>query len=667
MKKIYSLLVASFLFAGSTSLNAQQQTATFNYTGSVQTFTIPACVYSITVDVIGAKGGNQTGSSGTSIGGAGGRVQGTIAVNPGDVLSIYVGGQGGVPSQNLGGFNGGANGGSISYCAGGGGASDIRLNGTALSNRIFVGAGGGGAGTNCWGAGDHGGAGGGLVGAPGCQCNSCAGGTPNYPGAGGTQSAGGLQGNDQGQGCTQPGTLGNGGAGACTYGGGGGGGYYGGGGGGYGGGGGGSSYNNPSATSVTHTQAYNTTGNGSVVINYTPGVGVPATPGTITGSTSVCSGSTGNYSISSVPSATSYTWTVPSGAIINSGQGTTTINVTFGSTSGPITVTANNACGSSPANSLSITVDPTPVVNLGPNVSQCGGTVVLNAGNPGSTYAWSESSTTQQITVSTSGTYSVVVTSTAGCTGTDAIDININPNPVVNLGPDITQCGGTALLDAQNPGAFYSWSTGASTQTITVSTTSNYSVFVTDANGCTATDVISVTINPIPTVTFTLNPSTVCDNWPVYPLSGGSPSGGTYSGPGVTANNFDAASVGAGTYTITYSYTDPNTGCVGQPAQQQIIVTVCTGDQALTLNEALMTIYPNPTNGMLNIHLPNGMNDMTLEVIDLRGQLVFNERNLSISRDETHSIDVSSLANGVYFIKLFSGSELIVRKISIQK
>jgi hypothetical protein len=83
----------------------------------------------------------------------------------------------------------------------------------------------------------------------------------------------------------------------------------------------------------------------------------PATPGTITGITCVATGQAGyTFSISSVSNANAYTWTVPTGASITSGQGTTSITVTFGTTAGNITVTADNSCGSSSASSLTVTL-----------------------------------------------------------------------------------------------------------------------------------------------------------------------------------------------------------------------------------------------------------------------------------------------------------------------
>ncbi|NCY26838.1 MAG: hypothetical protein EBX37_19015, partial [Alphaproteobacteria bacterium] len=209
-------------------------TNTFNFTGSVQTWTVPSGVTSITVDARGASGGNITNYGNA---GRGGRLQTTLSVTPGQTLNIYVGG---TTTTITGGYNGGGNASNATWARGGGGATDIRIGGTTLADRVAVAAGGGGSGYNCS-TNNHGGDGGGLIGADGWQCNS----QTTYVGLGGTQTAGGAFGNNLGQGCGTAGTLGVGGTGACTYGGGGGGGYFGGGGGGYGGGGGGSTWVTP--------------------------------------------------------------------------------------------------------------------------------------------------------------------------------------------------------------------------------------------------------------------------------------------------------------------------------------------------------------------------------------------------------------------------------------
>lgn len=241
-----------------------QNTITFNYTGAVQTWTVPACVTAIQVDARGAQGGNGQNSA---TGGNGGRVEATMTVTPGQVLNIFVGQQGFNCDVCLtGAYNGG--GGTSSnnnqQPGTGGGASDIRIGGVSLTDRIIVAGGGGGGGYT--GSTSNGGAGGGLTGATGSQWSSYASGT------GGTQLAGGTGGNGStwGQPDAGNGVLGAGGRGQgwSGGGGGGGGGYYGGGGGFISGGGGGSSYVTVNGTSnITHTQG-SQTGNGQITILY---------------------------------------------------------------------------------------------------------------------------------------------------------------------------------------------------------------------------------------------------------------------------------------------------------------------------------------------------------------------------------------------------------------
>jgi Glycine rich protein len=109
--------------AADVSESALLHRRTFTYTGSAQSFKVPAGVTSITVDAIGAAGAGVAG-------GLGGRVRTTIPVTAGQTLTIYVGGKGSTSSGgSRGGFNGGANGGSglgSNASGGGGGASDVR-------------------------------------------------------------------------------------------------------------------------------------------------------------------------------------------------------------------------------------------------------------------------------------------------------------------------------------------------------------------------------------------------------------------------------------------------------------------------------------------------------------------------------------------------------------
>jgi Glycine rich protein len=240
-----------------------QQTANYAFTGAVQTFTVPAAVNQVTITARGAAGSygvihQPNVAIQYPAGGLGGTATGTFAVTPGQVFNIYVGGAPAAPPTVVaasntvipGGYNGGGNAmaelsGGINYIpGGGGGATDVRLTGNALADRILVAGGGGGSTQRTFGGTVFaGGTGGGTTGGNGVN-----------GGAGGTQSTGNA--------------LGVGGSAIANNGAGAGGGYWGGNAGGTdGGGGGGSSYFLPSAT-ATSTTAGNITGNGSLTITY---------------------------------------------------------------------------------------------------------------------------------------------------------------------------------------------------------------------------------------------------------------------------------------------------------------------------------------------------------------------------------------------------------------
>ncbi len=177
-------------------------------------------------------------------------------------------------------------------------------------------------------------------------------------------------------------------------------------------------------------------------------------------------------------------------------------------TSGTFGVTVVDANGCVLSDSLVVTLSPAPSVNLGADTTQCGGTIALDAGNAGSLYFWSNSTSSQVVTVSTSGTYFVNVLTTAGCSDADTINVTINNQPVVNLGPDTSICLTTVILDAGNPGSTYLWSNLATTQSVTVGS-GTYSVVALDPSGCFDADTIAVTTN-VPAVVTVSQDTAIC-------------------------------------------------------------------------------------------------------------------------------------------------------------
>jgi hypothetical protein len=403
---------------------SQSQSQTFNYTGQMQTWVVPPCVTQINVVAAGAKGGGNVGGNGT-------RITATINVTPGQTLNIYVGGMG-TCGSNSGGWNGGGTGhastpvnATYNSC-GGGGATDIRIGGTALANRVIVAGGGGGKGggsntntpggtANC----NNGGAGGNTFGAGG------GGGTQFSGGAGGAPWAGTPPGGS-------PGTLGNGAGGGfwqTASGGGGGGGYYGGGGGGNdgcctgsnggGGGGAGSSLVPAGGTCL----AGNNNNHGYLTITWTA-VNLVVNP-TFTNVTcfNQCNG-TANANISG-PGIT-YLW---------SPGGQTTQSITGLCPGTYQVVVSQNGCQTT----AQVTITQPPQIVVNPTLTNvtcfglCDGTANANVAGVGVTYLWSPGGqTTQSITGLCPGTYNVTVTQ-SGCQSNG--QVTITQPPQIILGP----------------------------------------------------------------------------------------------------------------------------------------------------------------------------------------------------------------------------------------
>ncbi len=588
MKKHLTSLALVF----SLSLTIAQNSQTFNFTGGMQTFTVPACITSITVDVRGAQGANSNDKLLTNaIGGQGGRVVGVLAVTPGQVYNIFVGGVGNI--SGAGGYNGGGIGGTSSAgsscfggpAAGGGGASDIRFGGIALGNRIVVAGGGGGSGRDycngtcqpC-GCGGSGGSGGLLTGVNGYAANNCG---FNYPGTnvnggfGGSQVAGGNGGPGDGAGFAgTAGVLGTGGNGANgsydVAGGGGGGGYYGGGGGGGassgsgvggGGGGGGSSFIGPLTSAVTSSSIQ--LGNGVVTISYLSTASVAI----VASNTTVCAGTpvtlTANGTLT-------YTW--------STGSNATNIVVTP-TTSTTYTLTGSNGTSCTASTTILISITPPPIIPA-TNPSVCVGSAINLTSSGGSTYAWSgplgftsasQNPTIVNATNPMSGAYTVTVTTAAGCSNTAVSNVTVINVPTANLvsnspvclGGNLTFTASGGVVNLTGPNGFVS---AANNPTITnVSNLANgtYTLLV-SAGTCTASTTNAVVINPLPVPIITSN-SPVCINKPINFTGNG---GVTYAwvGPnGYTSSAQNpiiasASATNAGTYTLTV--TNAN-GCTG--------------------------------------------------------------------------------------------------------
>lgn len=144
---------------------------------------------------------------------------------------------------------------------------------------------------------------------------------------------------------------------------------------------------------------------------------------------------------------------------------------------------------------VTATISESGSIDLGEPITQCGGTATIDAGNGFNSYTWSNGQTTQSITVSQSGTYTVTA-SNGTCEVEGSVNVTINPVPEVS----ITENGNQLTANATSGTGNYSylWSANnATTQSINISQDGNYCVTITDANECSASECSNTTLPDI--------------------------------------------------------------------------------------------------------------------------------------------------------------------------
>ncbi|MEI7727769.1 MAG: T9SS type A sorting domain-containing protein, partial [Bacteroidota bacterium] len=381
---------------------------------------------------------------------------------------------------------------------------------------------------------------------------------------------------------------------------------------------------NPTATPVANTWYICTVHDNVATLKkdsvYVTIITPPAAPGTISGNTSPCMGATETYNIVSVPGATSYNWTVPAGAAILSGQSTTTLSVLWGVTSGSISVTSGNSCGTSPASQLAVNLAPMP-------------------STPGPINGPS--------TVCTGTSANFSVPAIAGVTNTWTVPSDAT----------ITAGQGTNAITVQ-------W--GISAGFVSV---------IAQIGACTsAAGWLSVNVETLPGPALTLSgPDTVCQGLGGYqysiPLISNASTYVWILPPGA------AISQGTGTNAIGVDFSGSavsgeikvagtNVCGTGSESSAFINVMVCTGvsDERLL---SRITIYPNPVHELLTLSIKGTEKQLRVRITDVRGQSLYNELLDNLPEVCTRQIDVSRFAKGVYLIKLTNDSRVFTGKFEI--
>lgn len=203
--------------------------------------------------------------------------------------------------------------------------------------------------------------------------------------------------------------------------------------------------------------------------------------------------------------ATSYVW-----------DNGVTNGVAFVQAPGLVTYTVTGTDGNNCVNTdqVDVTINANPIVDAGVDQTVCDGIATTVSGSGANSYVWDNGVTNNIAFNQAVGTitYTVTGTDVNNCVGTDQMDITVNALPIVNAGPDQVVCEGTAVTLSGAGAVNYVWNNGVTDGVPFVPAVGSidYTVTGTDANNCSSTDVVNVTVNPLPNV-FAGNDLTICD------------------------------------------------------------------------------------------------------------------------------------------------------------
>ncbi len=390
--------------------------------------------------------------------------------------------------------------------------------------------------------------------------------------------------------------------------------------------------------------------------------------------TTICSGDSCTFDAGSYsPYNVTYEWFVVGNPVI---LGTSQLYST--SLSANYYVEVKNEYGIIGRDTISLTFDSIPIINLGTDFNICGGdSKTLNAGvGTGYSYLWSNNSTSQIISIDSAGyglgthVFWVIITNSNECYTTDSIDVTFLPQLTINIGSDAIICASDSITLNASAGLWYFWSDSSTTQSISVDTVGfglgkkTVWLMVGDSLGCKTTDTIDLTFIPNPIIDIGSDTIIKYSNGAII-LDAGS---------GFTSYLWDnmsliqirqifASVVGLGVHTYYVDVTDSN-GCT---ASDTIVIEVIddTGINGVG-NDISILIFPNPTKGLFNISIKGIRGEFDMQIVDAVGRKIIDEHLNNNSFKFSKQFDLSCCPKGVYFIKITSNNNVFIERIIIQ-
>lgn len=467
----------------------------------------------------------------------------------------------------------------------------------------------------------------------------------------------------------------------------------------------------------------NSCGNGAssiIAVNVNP---FPVSAGSVSGIAAICQGQNSvTYSVAAITNATGYSWSLPSGAAIASGNNTNTITIDYSvsAASGDIAVYATNGCGNGTTSAaFAVTVHSLPLVTANASATTvCSGNTVILTGGNASSYTWTGGVTNgSPFNPTSTSTYTVTGTDGNGCTNTATQTINV----ITPATPSICM---VTVDDASNYNIIY-WdkssfvNTSADSFIVYRETTSNvykrlgsisidsmssftdtvralYFPFTGDPNvgtyryklqirdSCGNLGAMSLFHN-----TIYANQTGGTFNWNHYQIEGqatplpqlsayllerdNNNTGSWTVIGGVAGSQTSVTDPGYATYPngrwrISTSWSincDPTRASINTTRSNIKHTSVATGLNQNELSESTM-LYPNPANNEITIEVSEQIQYATLKITNAIGQTVFEETlNSTVNTKILKQIDISNYAKGVYTVRIESKRVKAIKKLVV--
>ena len=307
-----------------------------------------------------------------------------------------------------------------------------------------------------------------------------------------------------------------------------------------------------------------------------------------------------------------------------------------------------------------------PTISASGNTSFCtGGSVVLTS-SASTGNVWSTTATTAAITVTTSGSYTVTVTDANGCFATSTptvVNVSSAPSPTINASATAACSGETVTLTSSTADS-YLWSNNATTQTIQVTATGNFTVTTTNTDACDGVGASAPT-----TVTFTATPTAAGS----FSTSGNLVTF-TNTSTGATSYSWDfgdfsnsSASAPVHAYAANGSYTVVLTAINGNCTDTEsftVAITLAIDELAGVEN---INVYPNPATESFVVVFDNQNNQaVTIEMIDQMGRVI-QSNTIEQSGVQVSEFNTMNVSNGMYSIRISSNGNALTKRMVVNK